>query len=472
MFFKKNITVLLFCLGIMFVLFYSFSTLTTKPRIWTDEAVSIDIARNYQTERILDVKVAPSEFSGFGERLQSTGYPVTVPLAWFFNFFGFGLAQARIYMLLWLLAVACFSFWLGKEWFGEWKGVSIFFLLISFASLYASGRTVVGEIPGFLFLLVGLYFLFDQKKYFWSGMVLGFAVVSKLSVFALVIPALVLTYLFDWRNFFRVLVPLALGMLPAGVTWIFLNLSNPFLGSSWENLFGFYGNPYGSSISSNIVHNLISSPHSTTLLYFGVLAVCVILARFVKGNEWKTLYNFVIVYGCLAFVYYLRSPGWLRYVLIAEFLVLFLLPHSLSLILENLREKFLVISKRRNLIFAVILGGLVLLQFIQLFFLSDIYISDKPLRVAEIINKDFAGKSVGVLNAIEVASLLETPNRYLALDLTGVPQVGKNPLMYDPLPEVLVSYPDHHFLTENQDMVNKKYSLKNSVGGYNIYELK
>ncbi len=471
-FLKKNFAKVFVFFGIIFVLVYSFSTLTTKPRIWTDEAVSIEIARNFQVDGVLDVKVAPGEFSGFSERIQSTGYPVTIPLAWFFSLFGYGIIQARIYMIIWLLLTAIFSFWLAKRWFGKAKGLAVFFLLISFASFYASGRTVVGEVPGFLFMLFGLYFLFERRRYFWSGLFLGFAVVSKLSVFGLLIPVLVVTYLFERRKFFRTFVPLSIGMLPAGVAWIFLNLGNPLAKSVWTTLFSFYANPYSSSIYSNIAHNFLAIPYSTTIIYFGVLFTVIAVARFIKGNEMRTLYNFVIIYGIFAFVYYLRSPGWLRYILIAELLILFLLPDAISLILSKLSEKYQTIFFQKNLALIVAIVILVIIQTFQMFYKSEIFTGDGALQASASVNKNFSGRSVGVLNAIEVAVLLDSPERFLAMDMVGVPQIGKNPLFYIPPPEVIVSYPKQRFLVEGAKIIEENYGFYDNVGGYNVYERK
>lgn len=468
----KNTSFWLFCLGLVFVLALSLSTLTTKPKISTDEAVSIELARNFQTDRVLDIKTAPGLFSGLGERLQSTGYPATIPLAAFFRFFGYGLVQARIYMILWMLALLAFLFWLGRRWWGERAGLAAFFLFITFASFYGSGRTVVGEIPGFLFLLVGLHFLFSRERFLWAGFFMGLAVVSKPSVFALVIPALALTYLIEWRKFFRVLAPVAVGMLPAGVLWVFLNLSQPFLKSTWLNLFHFYQNPYSSSTGVNFIHNLIAIPRSATLVYFGLLFFGMVAARFVAGNRWKTLYDFVIIYGVLAFIYYLRSPGWLRYLLIAEFLVLFLLPHALFLFFSRCKEKYPAFLRGNLYLPIFVLAALAVVQCLEMFTVSNIFYSDAAKRAAQSVNENFAGKSVGVLNAIEVAIWLKTGGRHLAMDLTGLPQIGQNPLLMKDLPEIILSHEGQRFLSEGRAAIESRYMIFDTVGGYTIYELR
>ncbi|MDO8482912.1 MAG: glycosyltransferase family 39 protein [bacterium] len=470
-FLNKNKILLLFCLGIIFVLAVSFWTFTTKPKISTDEAISIELARNFQTHGVLSIKTAPADFYRFGERIQSTGYPVTIPLALFFELFGYGLTQARFYMLVWIVATLSFLLWLGIKWFGERNALVAFFLVVTFASFYANGRTVVGEIPGFLFLLVGLYFLFSRGQRLWAGFFFGLAVVSKLSVFGLIIPVLILVYLIEWRKFFQTLTPIAIGMLPAGLLWIFLSLNQPLLKSTWITLFHFYQNPYSSSISSNVINNIIAIPHSTTLIYFGILFIIIICARFLVENSRKTLYNFVIIYGIAAFVYYLRSPGWLRYILISELLILFLLPHALTLIFARLRDRY-PRALFSGWLPAGVLVALIVVQCVQMFTVSDIFYSDGAIRAATSINRNFPGKSVGVLNAVEVAVWLDTPERYLAMDLAGLPQIGLNPLLQEKLPEVVVSNIGQRFLVEGQEVVNSNYVIFGAVGSYTIYELK
>ena len=471
-FLRKNNFLLFFLLGIVFVLTVSFVTLTTKPKISTDEAVSIELSRNFQTEGILDIKTAPGVFSGFGERLQSTGYPVTVPLALFFKLFGFDFAVARVYMLLWMLGVLAFLCWLGRKWFGTRDAIFSFFLIITFASFYANGRTVVGEIPGFLFMLAGLYFLFTREQFLWAGFFLGFAVVSKLSVFGLIVPTLVITGFFDFRRFFKVLAPVAVGMLPSALVWIFLVLKSPFLVSTWASLFSFYQNPYSSSISGNIIKNLLGVFSSPTLLYFGLFFVAIIVARFISENDKKKLYDFVIVYGILAFLYYLRSPGWLRYVFIAELLVLFLLPHAIGLLWRKVQNPVLMKFPRLARAPEFALVALILFQTAQFFTMSHIFSSDTASRAAQSVNQHFPGQSVGVLNAVETALWLKTSERYLVMDLTGLPQIGINPLFSKELPKVLVASIGQRFWSEGEKVINSRYTTFAAIGGYTIYERK
>jgi len=155
-FFKKHIFGLLLALIILGVVIFSVSTLTTKPRLWTDEGLNLELARNFLLYGKLDITVAPGVFSGVSFLLQPTGYPLTVPLAGFFKIFGFGLVQARLAMLglmafmLWLVYRFC------RRLFGEEAALISMALIATFGPFYGNGRCTTGEIAGFIFLILGL----------------------------------------------------------------------------------------------------------------------------------------------------------------------------------------------------------------------------------------------------------------------------------------------------------------------------
>ena len=153
----------LFLVGVLlFVALYSVPTLTTKPAYWYDEAINVELAHNFSDFGKLDLVIAPNTFSGQGATVGSTGYTVTVPLAGFFRVFGFGLTQARVYMLLWMSALVIFFFYIAKKLWGAFTAYSGTVLIATFAPFYGNGRSVMGEIPGFLFFLCVLY-LFELK---------------------------------------------------------------------------------------------------------------------------------------------------------------------------------------------------------------------------------------------------------------------------------------------------------------------
>lgn len=454
----------IFALILLAVSFYSFQILTVKPKIWADEAKSIELARNFLNYGKLDIEVAPGEFSGVSQLLQSTGYPVTVPLAGIFRIFGAGLTQARIYMLGWMIAALTAVFCFTKRFFGEQKALIATLLVATFASFHDSGRTVVGEIPGFVFLLSGLYFWLTEK-YFLSGFWFGLAVVAKPSVFGLILPAIFLIAALERTYFWKKIWKTASGMFPAAVIWFLLVLDNPFVKETWRSILGFYKNPYEAvSLWENIIRNAAAIPFSTTLIYFGGLFILLVFGRFWLENfRLKSLYNFTIVYGVLAFLYYLRSPGWLRYILIGELLILLLIPDFLPAVFKKFGEQY-----RKTAFFAA--GFLVLVQLAHFFMAAQIFYSDTAIKVSGFLNKEFPGKSIGVINSLDISVLLDTEKRFQIAEMAGIPVMGKNPLSREPLPEIIVFAAGEKLSDADKMVLKNKYAVYSGINEYFIYK--
>ncbi len=474
---RKRWEVIFVGVVLLFVFIISFQTLTTKPHLWTDEAISINIAQSFKSHRILSVQTAPDSFFELPHLIQATGYPVTVPLAGVFALFDFGVSQARLYMLAWLIGVLLVLFYLARTLFSKHEAIFVFLLTASFASFYANGRTVTGEIPGFLFLLFGLYALLVRGQYFGAGLLCGLAVVAKPSVFALIIPTFFLTLLLErvsWRQFIRKLCAVASGMIPAAAVWVALVLESPFKLQTWQEIFTFYKNPYGESIMQNVLRNVTGFFDSSTLIYFGILFLLIVFTWFLipKKNTISFLYTFVVIYTLFAFAYYLRSSGYLRYILIAELLILFILPHAVFALAERIPRR-LNIQIQKPLVKMLpifFLGGLVLLQGVHLFTAADISYSDGPFRVAEYVETNFPESIIGVLSAPAVGLLTDSSRTYRPVHLFGLPPIGKNPLFLEELPDVVVSYSTNQFIDEGRDILDKRYAPVANIEGYTIYE--
>lgn len=472
-FLKKNY-IGLFLIGLIFFVVISSSfTLTTKPKFWVDEAFTVELAHNFLKFGVLDVRVGPDQFSGMPHLIQSTGYPLTIFLAAVFDLFGFSLSVARILMLA-LMAVCLVALFLfGRRLFGAKNTLLSLLLIASFSSFYGSGRTAVGEIPGLILLITSLYFWLFKDKYLWSGLFLGLAIVMKPSVFLLALPAMILTLLLEREHFLKRIWKIGLGVAPAIAGWIFLVLEYPFLKTVWIEIVDFYRNPYGGAVMSNIADNLANFFRSSTLVYFSFLFLAVILGRYwSEERKQRSFYNFVILYGGIAFIYYLRSPGWLRYILIAELLILFAVPQALSVIFSRSKEfvSKIKITGERLVVIAVLL--LAAIQTVNLFTGAEIYYSDSAVKAASFINREFFGRSVWVADSFEASVLLETDKKYQAVELAGIPPIGTGSVLGNYLPEVVVSLNDKNFTQGEKDILDNKYDIFDNSEGYEIYTLR
>jgi hypothetical protein len=424
--------------------------------------------------------VAPGRLTGVPHLIQSTGYLLEVSLAAVFKVFGYGFTQARIFMLFWTLLALLLTFYFSSKFFGIQNGLMAFLLFASFSSFYNSGRTVVGEIPGFVFLLTGLNYLW-KENYFITGLLMGLAVVTKPSVFGLVIPAIFLTILVQRKNFFINFFKVAVGMVPAAFFWFIIVNRGVVNLDILREIVRTYSNPFGTSQSVNFVTNLIGFFHSPTLLYFGFLLLLIFLARFiVVRSKNLIIYDFVLFYSFFAFIYYLRSPGWLRYILIAELLVLLLLPHAVSLISErSIRRQLFgfVDHKKVAVTILVIIIGIHLFRFTNG---ANIFYSDADIRTAEYINVEFPGKSVAIINALPVAVLLNQTEKFKVISEgfvvpNGAPDralVDPKPFTVNPPIDVFVIPNDRKILPGAEKKLSSDYRFVVLMNGYRIYKHK
>ncbi|MFZ5917179.1 MAG: ArnT family glycosyltransferase [Chloroflexota bacterium] len=189
-------------------LFLGLYNLETYPRTWWDEGKFIQIPSNL----VVHGKYATLSSEGFRMfSVYGTGPAVFLPMAAFFKLFGIGLLQARLVMVSFgLLAVVAF-FAVARQLYGERVALVAGFLLVlvvydPFTSLLYLERQVLGEVPAFCYLMIGLTIWVRQEKARWpslllSGLFWGLAVLAKW-IFVMIVPCLVVLWLAD-RFYFR-----------------------------------------------------------------------------------------------------------------------------------------------------------------------------------------------------------------------------------------------------------------------------
>lgn len=456
------------------VTIYSSLNLVTTPRLWVDEALTIEMSRNVATQGVLDIQTAPGAFSGTPQYLQSTGYTVTYPLALVFSVFGVGAVQARVYMLVWLLLALLVTYLVIRPLFGTFSALGSILLLSSFATFYADGRTVTGEVPGFLFLMAGMYFFLVRPTPLVAGLLWGLAIVTKPSIYLLLIPAVTLAVFFQkhkgWAEKVRTLLQTGLGALAPVAVWFLVSMPDMWSGSSWTNLAAFYRNPYGAGDSPSLLQNLTAVIHSTTILYFGGwLTLIAIARRYLQDKRHLFFYTLAMLYSAIAFIYYLRSPGWLRYIFAGELLILVLLPHTLGVLTDTHRRFWPKRLWGKEVVLA--LAFLVVVQIVQLSFFSDMFTSARAVQVADYINTHEPHASVVTFGALEVSSLLVTDERYNSLVLLGIPALDTNPLSGGIFPDIVVGAFDNPHIVESHKFLEQRYQLQVSNDGMLVYTL-
>jgi len=427
--FKLLIPLFLIFIVLFFGLYSPLGSFIGTPKFWHDEAVPFDIARTFLETGVLDAGIAPGVAFAQHYMTHATGFTVTVPLAGFFYLFGIGVLQSRIYMLLWL-CLAVFSAWLVmRSFFGKSFAFQGVLLMATFAPFYANGKTSTGEIPGFFFLLVSLWMLYQRNAYVSGGALAGLALVSKPSVYILLLPALFLEIITEERK--KSLFPLiyfGLGILPILLFWIWLILPQPFIVSSWTQMIYFYQHAFNDvSLWSHLSKDFLTLFTHSTIIYTAFLFFIAFIAyQNIQSLQVKRLVRFSLLYFIFAFIYFLRSPGWLRYLVVAQMLFLLLTPFFLGEALKRMRIKL----PRYSGVYIILL--LLVLQSLNFFFFADIQSSLRSIHAAQYINERLQKNpesTVGIAFDAPVAAQISSLRKYQIASVGGEGVVfGEHPL--------------------------------------------
>lgn len=450
---RSNWSVFFLLGSLAFMNIFSLQSLETRPRFWYDEGINVELARNFSSFGKLDVIIAPNTLSGNGALVGSTGYPVTVPLAGVYRAFGFGFAQSRLYMLAWmnifLIAIYLFS---RKRW-GSVVATLTTLLFVTYPPFYGNGRSVMGEIPGFFFLLGSLWMYLEKRSNVGIGLLAGLAVISKPSVYIFVLPVYAILYFFRERKHilrsFKYLFWFGVGAFGSLIPWLLLYREQVFTESTWVKIAEHYSNPYataGVTVFDNIHNNLLSFFTTGTLVYMLFFALVVAAITYVR-KEWRihdhALLLFTLFFTPLALAYYLKSAGYLRYLIAVQFLLVLLITPSVAALIEKSR------FYKRIWLVPTALGFLILFQAVYLFTAAKLFYGRGTLEAAEYAQMQFPNATFGTINSPTVASLLPAEQRYSSISTYGLYGFGTDitQLPIEELPDIVFitreDYPEY-----------------------------
>ncbi|MEK7630457.1 MAG: glycosyltransferase family 39 protein [Patescibacteria group bacterium] len=416
--------------------------ITSTPRFWRDEAIPFEIARGWAETGTLDVVVAPGVTNAFSYLTHATGFPVTFPLAVIFRMFGASLFIARIYMLVWVAAALISVFFVARSFFGRDEAFAAVMLVGTFSSFYANGRTVTGEIPGFLFLLWALFFIYKKEWLGWGGMWLGLAAVTKPSMYLLLLPAAALEIIITRRGLFlKDSLSLARGVVPVLLVWFYIIVPEFFQLSSWQGMIDLYRQPFNeASLLSQFPAGFLDFFFHSTILYFLVItgAVLYVLRHNIYDSKARRMVCFVLLYGICAFSYVLRSPGWFRFLVGYE-----------ALILIGIVPVLFLFAKKVRLPHASFVAVFVVLHTVNYFFLSNIPSGSTAIQAGQMVNTLLDARpdaTIGFVRLPTVAPFVDSWHKYQFGDIGGHETYGIHPLAYVPekFPTYLVSYANQY----------------------------
>jgi len=197
---RQTIDPLLLAAGVL-VVFLAAWHLVDYPLTWYDEGSHLHVPKTLVLHGVY-ADQSSEGFRYYGPTI-GVGPTVLLPIAGVFKVAGIGLLQARVVMVVYLLA-AIAVFWRLAGWLGgrrlAWVATALF-VSSRGVGLFEYGRQVLGEVPGFFFIAIGLLLWFTTwERATWSrltavGLLLGLGVVTKTQFFIVLAPTLALAWL-------------------------------------------------------------------------------------------------------------------------------------------------------------------------------------------------------------------------------------------------------------------------------------
>lgn len=314
--------------GVVVMLFIFLYRLEQHPHLWFDEGSHLHVSKNLALNGVYaDMSSEGLRYSG---PVVALGPTVLVPIAGLFKVFGVELFWARLVVVVYAVVMVAGLFALCYRIGGLWLGlVAAAMLVVSpGAELLTYARSVLGEVPGLSFIMVGLWLWLRPgahsiRRLALTGAVFGLACVTKNQYALVVLPGLLLAWFAEmlWyrqRGHLYFIIPGAV----AGViyfAWMYFvlfligrdvrDVNADFAVLRATSAFSFFVWYIGDAVeflTSGRVYGVLFFP---ALLYGAALS----LRRDDSGQRWGIL----TVFTLLATLFYLSSLAWPRYAFLA-----------------------------------------------------------------------------------------------------------------------------------------------------------
>ncbi len=434
---RRHGALLLAAAGFLLFTFFASYHLSESPGIWFDEGMFTQTALNLERYGIQSIQTAPGQLISAGT--VTGGFTFIAPIALLYKLFGPGVLQGRLVMLGFMLLFAAAAYAFIRKLFGPWCAAWTVLLLSSFAMLYGNGKPVLGEVPGFFFLMLALLALLWLERssyrslgaYATLGLFAGFCIVTK-PIFVLLLPAIALAWLFRFREARLKVAGVALGavaFLAPLLVWLFMQFR---ASDSVGTILSFYANPYQVAdlkalLISNALHFFTDASALYTLVLIGAWALAALIRRRAREKVSVAEATAFLFAVCVVLAS-LRLPGWNRYLFPATTVALLFFPFSVVVVYGWISEKLPRVLRASWIPYAF-LTLMILFQFYQVGFSSYVasyYHSNRVEAVQSLTHDIPDGQSVFVYNVPEVVILLGDHPYYQYLLPDSTQQFGQD----------------------------------------------
>ncbi|PIQ76806.1 hypothetical protein COU78_00705 [Candidatus Peregrinibacteria bacterium CG10_big_fil_rev_8_21_14_0_10_49_24] len=325
--------------------FFCFRELGTFPAAWTDDSLFMIVARQLAEGKgytlPLLTNVWPYPY------ILAVGPPLLFPVALAIKLAGFSVEAARIPMVIYIglsaLTAYVFTAKIADKNTARWSVA----LLLTLSTFINTGKTVMGEVPGFFFLLLGLLLLSDTrrtwKKDVGIGLLFGLSVLAKLT-YGLIYPALGMAWLVvAVRKDKKELLSLtSIGLVAVAVyaPWRLLEMSS-FTGLSKDFAFLLNAEEGG---GFQILHGHLELLLRSQYLYYGLMLLLGGIGLLhMRRKLSQSLFTILCTLVVLCTLYFLSSFGWYRHLLPAHLLLIpFVVIGTVSVLPKRLASALLL----------------------------------------------------------------------------------------------------------------------------------
>lgn len=419
----------IFILLIGVLLTSSLFKLTESPSVWYDEGFYIQTARNVASSHWYGLRLGPDE--SLSGQYMSVGFPLIYPLAGAFKLFGYGILQARAVMVLFILGFALAGFALMRKLYGVTTALWALALLAVFPPLYANGKSVLGEVPGLLYLTLALLSFYyvrtstAKRLHFavLAGVFVGITCVTK-PVFLLLLPAIALSFVFKQQEFLdlirdtRIVLWSSVAFFAPIFMWMLTQFSHT---DSLLTTLKFYMNPYAIA-ETNLAYMMLTNFKNLftdvgPLFLVGMISVWTV-SIFIRKRDTES----VSLEECIAYIFsvisiiaYLRTGGFYRYLFPYQAIALLFFPFAFQRVAAYLRTSLRlsvpIFSKIPTLVFILLIA----LSGYQLLFnswVAEFYTSTKTSAWEAFFAGVPSESSIFFYNTPEVAVFMHTERYY------------------------------------------------------------
>lgn len=320
-------------------LYFAFRRLGSFPAAWADDSLFMLVAKMVAEGRGYALPILG--FNWVHPYILAVGPTLIYPVALAIKIGGFSVAVARLPMTLFLLGSCVVSYLYVLFAFdrttARWNAA----LLISLSAFINTGKPVLGEIPGFFFLMLGLFAMRYGRRTNLSacaeGAAFGLAIITKLP-YGLILPALALPWCValikrEWKEVMRLTIVggTAALFLLAGMYWL-----GGFDGGLLREIkiFLFERRSVTDALSFEPIYNRPSEMLRVVYGHYLLIALLALVGWWnMRKNLWRSEGLTIAALIVLFALYFLNGPGWYRALLPSTLLLFLFVPAAARSIL-------------------------------------------------------------------------------------------------------------------------------------------